>query len=211
MGPKSNGTAKQAPGQKPVAKDDATDPLLKRSVMPKGDVSRMLGYLKYHAKDSNKVKDDKSDASTALSTYSGLKGFDKTKFLAQYEANKGTLKWIHTFEATSTETETTTVLTINSYKHVCTLSLLYIYIYAYTYKYAYLYMYIYIYVYIYMSVYIYIYIFVVPVTVLFVKLMRRRVSAYMFLLSHVCVRHQPKTSGGPCTRSWPITASTRAP
>ena len=73
-------------------------------------VSRMLGYLKYRA-NSAKEKDSAEDATQALQTYSSLSSIDKQHFLAEYERNKGSLKWARTFNARSVEKTSLTAST----------------------------------------------------------------------------------------------------
>lgn len=68
-----------------------------------GSVSKMLGYMKYHARPGNQDTEDQAIASDALVKYSQLEGVDKRKFLIEYEKNKGTLKWTRTFFQTSAE------------------------------------------------------------------------------------------------------------
>ena len=73
--------------------------------MDKAAVSKMLGYMKYHARATNKDMGDRDDASFALAKYNALKGVDKVNFLKSYEQNKGSLKWARSFTSTSTEIE----------------------------------------------------------------------------------------------------------
>ena len=73
--------------------------------MPKGDVSRMLGYLKYHARAGNKNHDDMSEARTALEKYNACEAGTKSAFLSMFEANKGSLKWVHSFAKVTKEEE----------------------------------------------------------------------------------------------------------
>ena len=108
-----------APKKAPAAKQPPAEPAAKRQTMEKGDISRMLSYLKYHSKESNKSKDDQQDAATALAKYTSTKTTDKNKFLEQYEANKGNLKWIHSFDIVSVETKTTRALSIDIYTYMC--------------------------------------------------------------------------------------------
>jgi hypothetical protein len=94
----------------------------KKQAMDKGDVSKMLSYLKYHSRESNKCLEDQQDAATALAKYKTMKTADKNKFLQLYEANKGSLKWVHAFETTSMEIESTKAPNIkqsNTPSHVC--------------------------------------------------------------------------------------------
>lgn len=67
------------------------------------DVSKMLGYLKYHASDKNNDKEDMSMAKQALMKYGESSGIDKSRFLEEYTKNKGTLKWVRYFECISAE------------------------------------------------------------------------------------------------------------
>lgn len=71
-----------------------------------GQVSKMLSYLKYHSKDSNKDQDDMQDAKTALLKYNSLTGVDKQMFLHEYQKNKKNLKWTRTFKTSSAEVDT---------------------------------------------------------------------------------------------------------
>ena len=82
----------------------------KRQAMDKGDVSRMLGYLKYHARDGNKDASDKQDARAAMDKYNVLSGQDKLGFLEKYDQNKGSLKWVYTYQAVSQEIESKKVV-----------------------------------------------------------------------------------------------------
>ena len=67
-------------------------------------VSKMLGYLKYHAAEKNKDQEDQKEAKDALIKYSSLNGMDKQMFLLEYEKNKGSsLKWARSFVASSVE------------------------------------------------------------------------------------------------------------
>lgn len=74
-----------------------------RRAMDKASVSKMLGFLKYHARSGNK-----NEEAVALAKYHSA-GEDKSGFLEKFEANKGSLKWIYDLEKTTTETENTTV------------------------------------------------------------------------------------------------------
>jgi hypothetical protein len=66
-------------------------------------VSKMLGYLKYHAREANTDASDKEAAQYALAKYSSLSGIDKQDFLAQYIKHKGNLKWARTFSTRAVE------------------------------------------------------------------------------------------------------------
>ena len=85
---------------------DVGEPAVKKPVaMDKAAASKMLGYMKYHARATSKDMGDRDDASFALAKYNALKGVDKLNFLKSYEQNKGSLKWARSFTSTSTEIE----------------------------------------------------------------------------------------------------------
>jgi len=82
-----------------------------RHPMDRIEVSKMLGYLKYHAKPSNKNQGDRADAQRALEVYQGLGQEQKPSFLEAYNNHKGNLKWIYAFSQTEEEVEGTKVQT----------------------------------------------------------------------------------------------------
>jgi len=98
-----------APKKKVATADQSSDPPPKRAAMDRSTVSKMLGYLKYHAKLTNTDETDRSDAKVALDTYNQLGNVDKSTVLSKYEKNKGSLKWIHQFSTTSSDVEATKV------------------------------------------------------------------------------------------------------
>ncbi len=101
--PKAKALAKKSKAEEEGSVSSAGDV---QTSMKKGDVSRMLGYLKYHARAGNKDDDDKNSATLALSKYAEMKS-DKSTFLETFEQNKGNLKWVHNFFKTTEEVQKT--------------------------------------------------------------------------------------------------------
>eukprot|EP00974_Lingulodinium_polyedra_P090848 8809522-Lingulodinium_polyedra.AAC.1 len=68
--------------------------------MPKQEVSKMLGVLKYHASDKSKAgKEYKTQAQVALETYQGLSNQRKAAFLGAFKMSKGKdLSWTTSFQ-----------------------------------------------------------------------------------------------------------------
>ena len=74
--------------------------------MNKGDVSAMLGYLKYHA-DPAKEKDLETltASAKALAAYAQLGKIGKPDFLAKFKSNKKDLCWVNDFEEETKHTQ----------------------------------------------------------------------------------------------------------
>ena len=64
----------------------------------------------YHARDVNKDASDKQDARAAMDKYNVLSGLDKLGCLEKYDQNKGSLKWVYTYQAVSQEVESKKVV-----------------------------------------------------------------------------------------------------
>ena len=81
--------------------------------MPKDQVSKMLGFLKYHAGPRSKAGDGiKSDAGHALAVYSQLTPEKKKEFLKSFNKNRD-LAWVRTLSE-SEETEEKSEVTSQS-------------------------------------------------------------------------------------------------
>ena len=96
--------------------------------MDKKEVSKMLGYIKHHARPGNQNGEGTRDASECLNVYTQLKNIDKPAFLAKFANNKGSLKWVDSYSiknqaefstaASSTE-NWFTKCSQHVYMHVC--------------------------------------------------------------------------------------------
>ena len=91
--PKSKDQSKdQSKGQ---PKEQYKDQSKEQSKEYAGNVSKLLGLLKYRANpDSNKRMLDMEDAQKALEKYSSLDPMEKRNFVADFEKNGGGKKWL---------------------------------------------------------------------------------------------------------------------
>ena len=99
-------TAKSHPGDEEAGAEAPA----KKAAMDRGEVSRTLSFLKYHARANNRGAEDQTDAQHALQVYQDTAAENKFAFLDQFRQNKGNLKWAYAFDTTTSETKQATVL-----------------------------------------------------------------------------------------------------
>ena len=99
-------TGKSRPGDEEAGAEAPA----KKAAVDRGEVSRMLSFLKYHARAQNRDADDQKDAQHALQVYQDTAVENKFAFLDQVRQNKGNLKWAYAFDTTTAETKQATVL-----------------------------------------------------------------------------------------------------
>ena len=117
MPPKAQGKAKASAEpadlkRRRTSKTPETALVVAPAPMKKGDVSGMLGYLKYHS-DPTKEKDPETltASAKALAAYARLGRIGKPEFLAKWKNSKKDLGWVNDFAEETKHTQ-------SSHEHV---------------------------------------------------------------------------------------------
>ena len=113
-------TPKKDPPKKP-AKAEPPKKEAPPAPMDKKEVSKMLGYIKYHARPGNKNEEGRRDAEECLNVYTKLKNIDKAAFLAKFENNKGSLKWIYSYNIRHQAEESTDASSTENWYTKCSM------------------------------------------------------------------------------------------
>ena len=99
-------------GRRMSVKQTGKQPAATAAHMDKGQVSKMIGHLKYHSKT------DGSDAKKVLDAYQEASGEGKRAILAKFHGPNGKkLTWVKEFMETTTESDSTVVGHVMDWYH----------------------------------------------------------------------------------------------